>query len=36
MLNNLYIKIYNILCELNDLVLQENLLYLGVLINSLF
>ncbi len=35
-LYNLYIKIYNRLCELNNIMLQHNLLYLGVMISSLF
>ena len=32
----LYIKIYNNLCELNNIALQDNLLYLSVMISSLF
>ncbi len=33
---NYYVQIYNECCKLNNLGLQENLLYLGVMISDLF
>lgn len=36
MLKYTYVKIYNTLCKLNNIALQENVLYLGVIVNSLF
>lgn len=33
---NFYIKIYNKFCKLNNMILQENLLYLSLIIASFF